>query len=160
MLEAVSQSALPGAHAASRRSEAAANEARQETRSGSSFAAAAQPGGAPSPGAAPAPPPPAEGPRPVEEAGAASSDTATALRSAAPSYLSALDPSVGGSERGGDAVVADLAADAAKDAQRETAAERELARGRAQGEASERSEADRRAIQANNEVVRRLYDLA
>jgi hypothetical protein len=158
MLEAISQSALPGVHAASRRSEAAANESRQETRNASSFAAAAQPGGAPSAGAAPPPPPPSEGPRPVEEAEATSSDTATALRSAAPSYLSTLDPSVSTSE-GGDSVVADLAVDAAQDNQRETEAEAEVAQSRARADASERSEADRRAIQANSEVVRRLYNL-
>jgi hypothetical protein len=158
MLEAVSQSALSGAYAASRRSEAATNEVRQETRTGSSFAAAAQPGGAPSPGAAPPPPPPSEGPRPVEETGATSRDTETALRSTAPSYLSTLDPSVSSSE-GSDSVVADLVADAARDSQRESAAETEVAQGRARSEASERTEADRRAIQANSELVRRLYDL-
>jgi hypothetical protein len=156
MVNAVS-SALAGNFAAPRRFDAAASNLVDRDARRADAPAPGVSAGAPAPSRAAAGGPPPNEPPPVEETNATSRGPAAAsLHPTAPSYLSALDPSANTSDGGSDAVAAEAAVAAAA---QESEASTEAAETRTRARASERSEADQRAIRANSELVRRLYDL-
>ena len=145
MLDAVS-SALTGFSAATRRYEAAANTfASQDVRGPGASSSIAPANGAPGG------PPPNE-PPPVEETGGASGGPAAGLRNTTPSYLTVLDPNADNSDTGG---VTQVSAEAAE----ENETDPDASAASAQTDATEQSQARQRAIQATNELVRKLYDL-
>ena len=148
MLDAVSSS-LTGFSAATRRYEAAANTfASQDVRGPGASSPSAPANGAPGG------PPPNE-PPPVEETGEANGGPAAGLRNTTPSYLAALDPGADDSDTGRDGSVTQANAEVAE----ESETDQDASETRAQAEATEQSQARQRAIQATNELVRKLYDL-
>jgi hypothetical protein len=148
MLDAVS-SALTGFSAATRRYEAAANTfASQDVRGPGVSSPIAPANGAPGG------PPPNE-PPPVEETGGASGGPAAGLRNTTPSYLTVLDPNADNSDTGSGGSVTQASAEAAEENQTDP----DASAASAQTDATEQSQARQRAIQATNELVRKLYDL-
>lgn len=87
----------------------------------------------------------------VEETASASRGPAASLRSTTPSYLTTLDLSSDDSKTASDFVSEEVSTEATQEIEAKAQA--------AEAEATERSQADQRALQAANELVRKLYDL-